>query len=932
MKTRHSAIATALLAALLILSSVLVSNAATGPDANPAAVPTTSAPGFYLVGSKNLNPAQFHHAGDMQFFWWRNLNPSLDPNTGQPVYQWWHIDNYLSEHAVNGKKVGIAIVTAEGRSGWGYLPTPPYVRDNPAVNYDGVTTDQIRNGGFESNFDLWIPNGAVITSNPVNGGAKAAQLGGSINSTVTLSQRTFVIPGGLRSGEISYWWRMDTSEAAGSGADTMRVELLDADNGDAVFRTVQVANSAATRNTWQKLTVDVTGDGYKRVAVRFTVANNSSAPTTFYVDDVSLKVTPILLRFWRPEYQQPYNTFVQALGNRYRNDSRVEFIAIGTGLWGETRASEVVDRPAAQGQGLTSNMWIDTVNAITDMYINAFSDGGLRKRVLLQMAPFQYVPRERKEFSIYAGDRGVGLSYNGLYPDYNVAFACDRPLADYRCAGAYDQLVPYNNRVPIGFETYPNMLPSPTDFYWGLINAMDKKTDYIRMSNYTGWYLLPGDQPDAAYTDQMLWANQWLGKNLNTTPSVWVALREHRNPIEYGDGGKETTSEYPQLGNYSFWLYQRDDVPGGHTIPETNQATTLGQPVGLGLCPTGAPATLPPGMTSYPCYSNAYNSQLPAGAKEAWVIRRTVQATGNPAMYFDIDNGYLAGNGNVADVVVTYWDHGVDRWTLRYMDSNGVEQTAIPVNGSNPWVQKNNSNAFVKATFRLNNARFANAMAGGTDFVIDSRSESGASDGDEWIHFVEVKKVSGSAEPTPTHTVTTTPTGPTRTPTPTSHFTATPTATRGTPTATLTATATATSSPTPTRTASPTLSPTPTSTPTPTVTLSPFGQVRGTVYEDVNSNGMFDPSVDVTLAGARIELYQGSQQVGLRITSSNGRYVFDYLDPAPTYRLVEQAPPGYSMAVPNDIILGVQAGVPVVLDFGHQKLITLYLYLPLIQK
>jgi hypothetical protein len=95
---------------------------------------------------------------------------------------------------------------------------------------------------------------------------------------------------------------------------------------------------------------------------------------------------------------------------------------------------------------------------------------------------------------------------------------------------------------------------------------------------------------------------------------------------------------------------------------------------------------------------------------------------------------------------------------------------------------------------------------------------------------------------------------------------------------------------------------------------------------------MFDPSVDVTLAGARIELYQGSQQVGLRITSSNGRYVFDYLDPAPTYRLVEQAPPGYSMAVPNDIILGVQAGVPVVLDFGHQKLITLYLYLPLIQK
>ncbi len=928
MKSRHSAIAILLLTLLLALSSVLVSNAATGPQGDPAAVPPASAPGFYLVGSKNLNPAQFYHAGEMQFFWWRYLNPDRDSN-GQPIFNWSSIDNYLSEHAVNGKKVGIAIVTAEGRSGMGYLPTPPYVRNNPAVNYDGVTTDQIRNGGFESNFDSWTTSGpAAITSNPVVSGSKAAQLGGAVSSTATLSQRTFRIPGGLRNAEISYWWRLETSEASGSTADIMQVELLE--NG-VVFRTVQVVNSAATRNSWQKLVLNITTDENKWAELRFTVINNASAPSTFYVDEVSLKVTPILLRFWRPEYQQPYNAFVQALGNRYRNDSRVEFIAIGTGLWGETRATDWVDRTAAEAQGLTSDLWIDTVNAITDMYINAFTEGGqIRKRLLLQMAPFQFVPRERKEFSIYAGDRGVGLSYNGLFPDYNVAFACDRPLADYRCAGAYDQLVPYNNRVPIGFETYSYMLGTPSDFYWGLINAMDKKTDYIRMSGYTGWYLGPGDQPNTDFTSLMQWANQWLGKNLTNTPSVWVAMREHRNPIEYGDGGKETTSEYPQLGNYSFWLYQRDDAPGGRTVPETNQATTLGQPVGLGLCPAGAPATLPPGVTSYPCFANAYNAQLPAGAKEAWVIRRTDQATGNPAMYFDIDNGYLAGDGAVADVIVTYWDRGTDRWTLRYLDSNGVEQTAVPVGGSNPWVQKTNSNAFLKVTFRLNNARFANAMAGGTDFVIDSRSDTGANDGNEWIHFVEVKKIAGQAEPTPTHTVTPTPTGPTRTPTPTSQFTPTPTPTQGISTPTPTATATATATATHTPTATPTHTPSPTPSPTPTATRSPYGQVRGTVYEDVNQNGMFDPSVDLPLAGARIELYQGNQQMGLRITSGNGRYVFDYLDPIPTYRLLEQAPPGYTKAVPNDVALSVRAGEQTVFNFGHQRL--QMFYLPLIQK
>ncbi len=80
-----------------------------------------------------------------------------------------------------------------------------------------------------------------------------------------------------------------------------------------------------------------------------------------------------MLKFWAPEYKQPYQTFVQALAARYKNDSRVEFIGIGTGIWGETRATDEVDDPASQAAGLNSDLWISTVNAITDMYISAFS-------------------------------------------------------------------------------------------------------------------------------------------------------------------------------------------------------------------------------------------------------------------------------------------------------------------------------------------------------------------------------------------------------------------------------------------------------------------------------------------------------------------------------------------------------------------------------
>ncbi|HSN74219.1 MAG TPA: hypothetical protein VL334_03880, partial [Anaerolineae bacterium] len=731
---------------LFLAIALLTGSPATQSRASVAsqAAPTVGAPGFYLVGSKNLDPALFHHAGDTQFFLWRPLNPD------EGVFNWSNIDSYLTTHAVNGKKVGIAIVPAEGRYGTGSMPAPGYVRGNPAIMYDGVTLDEVDNGGFESDLAAtWDFSGPVsAVSSPVFGGAKSVRLGGDVSTTALLRQYTLRIPPYLRNAQIAYWWRLETSEPAGSTADTLRVELLDVNSGG-VIATLQAINSNAVRNAWQQHVVDLTAYGDRSVELRVTVNNDSNAPSSFFLDDISLTTTPILLKFWSNEYKQAYQTFVQALGDRYRNDPRVEFVAIGAGLWGETRATEPVDRPASQANGVTSEVWIDTVNAITDMYIAAFSEGGqLRKPLLLQMAPFQIVPRERREFSIYAAEHGVGLSFNGLYADYNNVFMCGDPHPDYDCAGSYDQLVTFNHQVPIAFESYSYMLPTVSEFFWGLMNALDKKTDYLRLSGYTGWYLGPNDTPVPAYTNLMAWSSQWLGKDLENTPSIWVALREHRNPLRYGSTSNVAmTSDRPQLGNYQFWLYQRDDIPGGQTVPQTNQATEAGQPVGLGNCP-GAP-----------CWPNAYNPDLPANTYQAWVIRRTDQATGNPFMWFSADDGYVYGDGNQVQIGVTYWDRGADRWQLKYHDSSGQELAAVPVGGSDPWVQKTNSNAFLTASFVLTNTRLSNAMTGGADFVLDSRSETGANDGDEWVHFVELKKLDGpEPQPTPTHTATPTPT------------------------------------------------------------------------------------------------------------------------------------------------------------------------------
>ena len=931
--------------AVVILASGGIA-ARTQADTQPLDVPPGAQPGFYIAGSQNLNPAQFNNAGDLQFFWWRVLNP--DPG----VFNWSSVDNYLAQHAVNGKKVGISIVTAEGRSGNGGLPSPGFVRGNPAVWYNGVTTDQIYGGGFENGLADWVTSGPVTTvNNPVFAGSLAAKLGGNTGSTALLRQYTFRIPAYLSNATISYWWRMETAEAPGSASDTWRVELLE--NGN-VISTIQTNTSAGVRDSWQQTTVDLTPYENKWVELRFTLNNNGSAPTSLFVDNVALNVTPRMLKFWAPEYKQPYETFVQALAARYKNDSRVEFIGIGTGIWGETRATDEVDDPASMAAGLNSDLWIDTVNDITDMYISAFSESGsLTKSVLLQMAPFQFVPRERKEFSTYAAEHGVGLSLNGLFADTNVALACDRPGVDYNCAGSYDQIVQFNNQVPISFETYGYMLPTKTEFLWGLLNGMDKKADYIRMSSFGELLVLPGGAPNTDYTSLMNWANQWIGKDLTDTPSVWVAMRDHRNPLRYGDTGDvEYTSEYPQLGNYQFWLYQRDDAPNARTVPETNQATEGGQPVGLGLCPAGAP-----GPAGYPCFANAYNSQLPASASEAWVIRRSDQGSGNPLMAFSIDDGYVYGLNNEVQIDVTYWNHGTDRWTLKYLDSAGVEQAAIPSGSSDPWVQKTNSGAFVTASFVLTDTQFSNGMAGGVDFVLDSRSEAGANDGNEWVHFVEVKKLGGPDPlPTPTGAATSTPTsGPTRTPTPTWTPSQTPTATStatqqatatatatstsiatathtatatatNTPTRTPTATATATHTASPTSTATNTATPTRTPTATPTATLSPYGAIQGIVFHDVNSDGVYTLGTDLALANGRVELRNpNGGLIGLQVTTSNGRYLFDFLAPNVTYRVTEFAPPGFAAASNNDNSYLVSAGYPVTVDFAHRPVRSLFL-------
>lgn len=143
---------------------------------------------------------------------------------------------------------------------------------------------------------------------------------------------------------------------------------------------------------------------------------------------------------------------------------------------------------------------------------------------------------------------------------------------------------------------------------------------------------------------------------------------------------------------------------------------------------------------------------------------------------------------------------------------------------------------------------------------------------------------------TPTHTPT-----PTNTPSPTVTITPTPTPTH-TPTNTPTPTATATATPTPTATAC-------------------VHRIEGTVFNDINRDGAWQPSTEPPLAGSRIAL----EETGASVTTGSGGFYYFTLSGPGTFHLTETDPPGYSSLPnsPNNRTVTVDACQVVIVNFGN---------------
>lgn len=371
------------------------------------------------------------------------------------------------------------------------------------------------------------------------------------------------------------------------------------------------------------------GKAGKRAVLRINsydgqCCGGSSVPNFYKTSTPKIVVTCSgveIPRYWDAAYKAPFGKLISAFGARYNKDSRVAWIEISSGIHGETAPAEDEYDSCLQTAGLSSDMWISTVNWSTDIHRQAFPD----KMLVLQYAPRFLKRNERKVFSNYAASLGVGLKHNGLKPDGGADMYITDPTSPDYMAGQYDPLDIWGDEVAVAFEgaNCAGCMEDRTNSMWSIYNALDKHSDFLALDTKV---TTASDRQDL-----LQFAAQYLGKKAPNIPSAWVAMRE----TEY--------DWFPEYGNYEFYLFQNDSAPGGKTVPLFKANST----------------------------------------PEGRYTRRTDQATSNPYMYFDIDDQYAYGGLYNATITVTYLDKGTDKWDLRYDSTTTNDKLAGTITKKN---------------------------------------------------------------------------------------------------------------------------------------------------------------------------------------------------------------------------------------------------------
>ena len=156
----------------------------------------------------------------------------------------------------------------------------------------GGTTELVTNGGFESGSSGWTQEAsggaAIITSNASQArtGSGVAWLGGYNNATDALTQ-PITVPSGASSVTLQYWYRITTSETVPGAWDTLQVQVLN--SGGSLLQTLASYSNQNASSSWaQSPAFNLASYAGQTIRIRFIATTDSSASSSFYIDDVSV--------------------------------------------------------------------------------------------------------------------------------------------------------------------------------------------------------------------------------------------------------------------------------------------------------------------------------------------------------------------------------------------------------------------------------------------------------------------------------------------------------------------------------------------------------------------------------------------------------------------------------------------------------------------
>ncbi len=121
----------------------------------------------------------------------------------------------------------------------------------------------------------------IDTYNPHTGSYSADECG--YNSCTEYVQQQLTIPSNAN---LRYWWYMTSSEGSTTAYDYLRVQVYS--TSGTLLGALRTWSNTSTRNAWSQDTLSLAAYAGRTVVLRFTTTTDSSNPTNFFVDDVSM--------------------------------------------------------------------------------------------------------------------------------------------------------------------------------------------------------------------------------------------------------------------------------------------------------------------------------------------------------------------------------------------------------------------------------------------------------------------------------------------------------------------------------------------------------------------------------------------------------------------------------------------------------------------